>query len=33
MPYSGKVILSLCMLLGRLEIYTVLVVISTKFWR
>lgn len=33
LPDSGKMILSLCMLLGRLEIYTVLVVISTKFWR
>jgi len=33
LPGSGKVVLSLCMLLGRLEIYTVLVVLSTKFWR
>jgi len=33
MPGSGKVVLSLCMLLGRLELYTVLVVISTRFWR
>ncbi|MCL6635824.1 MAG: TrkH family potassium uptake protein, partial [Peptococcaceae bacterium] len=33
LPDSGKVVLALCMLLGRLEIYTVLVVVSVKFWR
>ena len=33
LPASGKVLLSFCMLIGRLEIYTVLVVFSTRFWR
>jgi len=33
LPGAGKVVLSLCMLLGRLELYTVLVVISARFWR
>lgn len=33
LPGSGKVVLSFCMLLGRLEIYTVLVVLSARFWR
>lgn len=32
-PDSGKIILSLCMLVGRLEIYSVLLLVSTKFWR
>lgn len=32
-PDSGKIILSICMLVGRLEIYSVLLLISTKFWR
>ncbi len=33
LPDSGKAVLSLCMLLGRLEIFTVLVVISSGFRR
>ncbi|HBX24451.1 MAG TPA: TrkH family potassium uptake protein [Desulfotomaculum sp.] len=32
-PVAGKLLLSLCMLVGRLEIYTVLVVLSVRFWR
>jgi len=32
-PPLGKLMLSFCMLLGRLEIYTVLVVISVRFWK
>ncbi|MDI6725391.1 MAG: potassium transporter TrkG [Smithellaceae bacterium] len=32
-PYGGKWILSFCMLLGRLEIYTVLVLLIPEFWR
>lgn len=32
-PPLGKFMLSFCMLLGRLEIYTVLVVISVRFWK
>lgn len=32
-PDPGKILLSLCMLVGRLEIYTVLVVLSVRFWR
>jgi len=32
-PYIGKAILTFCMLVGRLEIYTVLVVLSPAFWR
>ena len=30
--YFGRVILMLCMLLGRLEILTVLVILSPEFW-
>lgn len=33
LPDSGKLLLSLCMLVGRLEIYTVLVALSVKYWR
>lgn len=33
LPASGKVLLSICMLIGRLEIYTVLVVFNLRFWR
>ena len=33
LPDAAKWILSLCMLLGRLEIYTMLVMISPHFWR
>jgi trk system potassium uptake protein TrkH len=32
-PPIGKIILSICMLLGRLEIYTVLVLVVPEFWR
>lgn len=32
-PAPGKLLLSLCMLVGRLEIYTVLVVFSARLWR
>ncbi|HDM33071.1 MAG TPA: TrkH family potassium uptake protein [Deltaproteobacteria bacterium] len=32
-PALGKVVLAFCMLVGRLEIYTVLVVLSPVFWR
>lgn len=32
-PDLGKVVLTMLMLLGRLEIYTVLLVFSVKFWR
>jgi trk system potassium uptake protein TrkH len=30
---AGKIILSFCMLLGRLELFTVLVLFSPTFWR
>ena len=33
MPAPGKLVLSLLMLLGRLEIYTVLVLFHPEFWR
>ena len=32
-PPLGKIVLSLCMLLGRLELYTVLVMLLPRFWR
>jgi len=32
-PDLGKILLAFCMLVGRLEIYTVLVVLSFRFWR
>ena len=32
-PIPGKWILSLCMLLGRLEIYTVIIALSPVFWK
>ena len=32
-PTAGKAILTLCMLLGRLELYTVLVLLLPSFWR
>ena len=32
-PTVGKFILSFCMLLGRLELYTVLVLFSPEIWR
>jgi trk system potassium uptake protein TrkH len=32
-PYLGKWILSFCMLTGRLEIYTVIVLLIPEFWK
>ncbi|MDT8273523.1 MAG: potassium transporter TrkG, partial [Desulfomonilia bacterium] len=32
-PDAGKLVLTFCMLVGRLEIYTVFVVLSPVFWR
>ena len=32
-PPLGKIVLTLCMLLGRLEIYTVLILVVPEFWR
>jgi trk system potassium uptake protein TrkH len=32
-PPLGKIVLSICMLLGRLEIYTVLILVLPEFWR
>lgn len=32
-PDPGKIVLSICMLVGRLEIYTVLVALSVRYWR
>ncbi|MBN2283615.1 MAG: TrkH family potassium uptake protein [Deltaproteobacteria bacterium] len=32
-PMTGKWVLSLCMLAGRLEIYTVLVLLTPEFWK
>jgi trk system potassium uptake protein len=32
-PPFGKIVLSLCMLLGRLEIYTVLILVVPEFWK
>ncbi|MFP4588228.1 MAG: TrkH family potassium uptake protein [Desulfohalobiaceae bacterium] len=32
-PLAGKWVLSLCMLLGRLEIYTVLIMFHPQFWK
>jgi trk system potassium uptake protein TrkH len=32
-PYWGKWLLSWCMLLGRLEIYTLIVLVVPEFWR
>ncbi|MFZ5646826.1 MAG: TrkH family potassium uptake protein [Bacillota bacterium] len=33
LPTAVKAVLSFCMLIGRLEIYTLLVIMSSKFWR
>ncbi|GAB6098614.1 TrkH family potassium uptake protein [Halanaerocella petrolearia] len=33
LPVTGKLLLSFCMILGRLEIYTVLVFLLSGFWR
>jgi len=32
-PYAGKWVLTFCMLLGRLEIYTVIVMLAPAYWR
>jgi len=32
-PYLGKWILSFCMLAGRLEIYTVIILLIPEFWK
>ena len=32
-PYAGKFMLSFLMLLGRLELYTVLVIFTPYFWK
>ena len=33
LPQAGKILLSFCMLLGRLEIFTLLVLFTPAFWR
>jgi len=33
LPVAGKWLLSWCMLLGRLEIYTVIILFVPEFWR
>jgi len=33
LPMAAKAVLSFCMLIGRLELYTVLVILSSRFWR
>ncbi|MEM7393825.1 MAG: potassium transporter TrkG, partial [Verrucomicrobiota bacterium] len=33
LPWEGKIILTGCMLLGRLELYTVLVMMTPGFWK
>lgn len=33
LPMEAKVVLSICMVVGRLELYTLLVIMSSKFWR
>ena len=33
LPYAAKGILILCMLLGRLEIYTVFILFLPEFWK
>jgi len=33
LPMAAKAALSFCMLIGRLELYTVLVILSSRFWR
>jgi trk system potassium uptake protein TrkH len=32
-PFMGKWILSFCMLIGRLELYTVLILLIPGFWK
>lgn len=33
LPVAAKVALSMCMLMGRLEVYPVMVLLSTRFWK
>jgi trk system potassium uptake protein TrkH len=33
LPWLGKWVLTFCMLLGRLEIYTVIILLVPEFWR
>ncbi|MCL6447307.1 MAG: TrkH family potassium uptake protein [Armatimonadetes bacterium] len=33
LPVAAKVVLSMCMLIGRLEVYSVMVLLSTRFWK
>jgi trk system potassium uptake protein TrkH len=33
LPLAGKWILTLCMLLGRLEVYTIIILFVPAFWR
>ena len=33
MPFWGKWLLAWCMLLGRLEIYTLIILVVPEFWR
>jgi trk system potassium uptake protein TrkH len=33
LPFAGKWILIFCMLTGRLEIYTVVILLVPRFWR
>jgi trk system potassium uptake protein TrkH len=33
MPHFAKIVLSLCMLAGRLEVFTLLVLVVPRFWR
>jgi len=32
-PDAGKWVLAFCMLLGRLEIYTVIILLAPAYWR
>ncbi len=33
LPVAAKVVLSVCMLIGRLEVYTVMVILNIRFWK
>ncbi|MEW6274650.1 MAG: TrkH family potassium uptake protein [Bacillota bacterium] len=33
LPVAAKIVLSMCMLIGRLEVYTVMVILSRRFWK
>ena len=33
MPWAAKLVLAFCMFIGRLELFTILVVLNLKFWR